>query len=519
MGVFRRTRFASTDIGNAERLCSRFIGDFRFVPAWGRYIVWGGKKEGRWIDDHHDVRIQALAKATIRQMLADAKPDDKDDAKAKKAKRSLKSWARASSELSRIRAMATLARSEPGVAINHEELDDKPLLLNVKNGTLVLDPKTGPRLEPQRPSDKLTRITKTAYDPKAKPPKMWLQFLEQVQPDDQIRELLQRYVGYSLTGEVGERTFLLIHGPKGRNGKSLFINVLQELLGPYATTAAPGILTARKDDAHPAELADLFGSRLVVTSEVRKGQTFDEEKTKRLTGNDRVKCRRMREDWWSYRPTFKLIVIVNHKLKVKDASDAFWDRILLVPFTYRVPPEKENKRLFAQIIATELPGILNWALEGLAKWRAAGLNKPKAVVESTKAYRLEEDVIGQFADERLDFTDPGGRVSNEDLVRASESWGGRNGATLYFSDLREFLAQRDECVSGRWDHNSKRGWHGVKLRPLDGAKEASDRENDSKNDSKVDRPSGARAGAPDGSRLRLVSDRTPSKLSKPSKKR
>ena len=75
-------------------------------------------------------------------------------------------------------------------------------------------------------------------------------------------------------------------------------------LGDYADAADPDLLTARTFDAHPTSTADLYGLRLAILHETDKGRRLAEATVKRLTGGDRLKARRMREDFWpSTRPT------------------------------------------------------------------------------------------------------------------------------------------------------------------------------------------------------------------------
>lgn len=77
---------------------------------------------------------------------------------------------------------------------------------------------------------------------------------------------LQRAAGYALTGSVGEHCLFLLYGT-GRNGKSVFLDVLSTILGDYAATVDPNLLMDRWQDRHPTEVADLEGLRFVAMSE------------------------------------------------------------------------------------------------------------------------------------------------------------------------------------------------------------------------------------------------------------
>jgi hypothetical protein len=75
-----------------------------------------------------------------------------------------------------------------------------------------------------------------------------------------------------------------------------------KLLGDYADAAPPGFLMARPCEGHPTDLAELHGRRVIVCSEVKHGDKFDEARVRLLTGGDRIKARRMRQDFFSFAP-------------------------------------------------------------------------------------------------------------------------------------------------------------------------------------------------------------------------
>ena len=75
-----------------------------------------------------------------------------------------------------------------------------------------------------------------------------------------------------------------------------------KLLGDYADAAPPGFLMAKPFEGHPTDLAELHGRRVIVCSELKPGDSFDEARVKLLTGGDRIKARRMRQDFFSFNP-------------------------------------------------------------------------------------------------------------------------------------------------------------------------------------------------------------------------
>src|SRR5262249_44971056 len=154
----------------------------------------------------------------------------------------------------------------------------------------------------------------------------WERFLAAILPPAVVG-YMRRFLGYCLTGDVREHLLTFLWGD-GSNGKSTLIEVIQAVVGPdYCGPAPDGLLMARHGDAHPTEVASLFGKRLVVGTETREGGRLDEARVKRLTGGDKLAARRMREDFWDFDPTHKLIVCTNHRPKIVNQDHGIWRRV------------------------------------------------------------------------------------------------------------------------------------------------------------------------------------------------
>jgi putative DNA primase/helicase len=374
-----------TDLGNARRLVRRHGASFRYIKAWREFAIWTGK---RWqVDD--TLQMPRWAKETTASIYAEAAEAPSDNRRVEIGK-----WAQKSESQDRINAMMASAQSEPSIPVKAEVFDRDPYLLNLLNGTLEL--RTGD-LRPHRREDYLTKIIALSYDPEATCPR-WIQFLEEVFAGDQdLIGFVQRFLGSCLTGDVSDHALALFFGG-GRNGKSTLIGVVQEILGDYAMTAKPDLLMSKRGDGdHPTELADLFGKRLVSTIEVEDGRRLAEALVKSLTGGDRIRARRMRENFWEFDPTHKVVVVANHKPTIRGTDVGIWSRIKIVPFTVSFKG-REDRTLRVRLRA-EAAGILNWLLAGCRAWQEHGLGEPKAVTDATEQYRDEQDVLKGFLDE------------------------------------------------------------------------------------------------------------------------
>ncbi|WP_405477844.1 phage/plasmid primase, P4 family [Streptomyces canus] len=119
-------------------------------------------------------------------------------------------------------------------------------------------------------------------------------------------DFLHLLLGYSITGDVGAQVLPFLHG-HGKNGKSVLLDVMIQILGDYADAAPPGFLMDRGAfSEHSTELTELHGRRLIVCSELKPNDKFDEARIRLLTGGDKIKARRMRQDYFSFSPTHHL---------------------------------------------------------------------------------------------------------------------------------------------------------------------------------------------------------------------
>jgi putative DNA primase/helicase len=397
-----------TELGYARRLVHVYGHHLRYVPAWRRWLVWDGK---RWANDSTG-QAQRWMKSIARRITADATADweaTRDDKKYQAAM----SLARRAESSAGVTGALTLAGTEKEAVVTPGDLDPDPYLLNCQNGTLDL--RTG-ELRDHDPADLITKLAVGAYDPAASG-RTFGEFLARVQPDEDMRGYLGRLVGHGLVGQVVEH-LLQIHCGEGANGKSTFITAITAALGDYAGPAEAELLTARTFDAHPTGVADLFGLRLAILHEADKGRRLAEGTVKRLTGGDRIKARRMREDFWEFEPSHSFVMLTNHKPVVTGTDEGIWRRIRLIPWDIVIPVEERDEHL-GDKLALELDYVLTWLVQGCLTWREHGLGDPAAVAQATSAYRAESDALGRFL---AQCTMNYGRVKSSELFAAWSKW-------------------------------------------------------------------------------------------------
>jgi putative DNA primase/helicase len=258
---------------------------------------------------------------------------------------------------------------------------------------MTLDLRTGITREYRR-EDYITKISGTHID-EHMPIPLWKEFLGRVTNNDSdLRSYLQRMAGYCLTGTVREHVMFFLYGTGG-NGKGVFLNTLKGMWGDYAVTASMDTFIETDNDRHPTELAFLDGARLVIAQETESGKRWAQAKIQALTGGDDITARFMRQDFFTFRPRFKLVIAGNHKPSLTSVDEAIRRRFHLIPFMVMIPKAERDPELTDKLKA-EWPGIMKWAVDGCLEWQKIGLAPPKTVTDATNRYLEEEDPIARW---------------------------------------------------------------------------------------------------------------------------
>lgn len=443
--------FRLDDTGNAERFNSQHGDKVRYDHTRGKWLLYNRQY---WEADETG-QVDQLAKVTVRSLYdeaARAAAAGNDNLAAELSKS-----ARTSGSASKRAAMLTLVKSEPPIAITHKELNRDPYLVACTNGTIDL--RTG-QLRPADPADLITRCLPVAYDPAASCP-LWLAFLGRIMPETANRVFLQKAVGVALSGDMVQSLFFL-YG-MGANGKSTFVETILSLLGEYAAKTNAETLLQQDRRGVPNDVAALVGKRLVVASELPDGRRLNESQVKDLTGGDSITARFLNQEFFTFRPEFKLWMYGNHKPVITGTDDGIWRRIRLIPFTVQIPESEQDSQLAVKLRA-ELPGILAWAVEGWRLYQAEGLNPPADVTQATAAYRSESDALGQFLDD-CTIEGQGYIVGSSGLYKVYSEWTATNGmGTL--SNVRFARALQERGFTKEREMGGV-FWHGLGLLTAD----------------------------------------------------
>jgi len=381
-----------TDVGNGLTF-AEFNDDFRYCHPRHEWLCWGDQ---RWEPDAEKLAVQAAKRlAQVWASYAINKIDDPD-----RQKRLVKHWLKSQSAAG-IEAMLKMASTEPGILVRLEALNTDPWLLNVTNGTLNLQ--TG-QLRPATMVDYITKLCPVEYNPNADLSEL-RRYLDRVVPDPAVQTFLQRAVGYSLSGNTREEKLFFVCGPTA-SGKSTFAEAVKAALGDYALTADFESFIRRQATGGPRnDIARLDGARIVMSIEVADGQRLAEGLIKMITGGDTVTARLLYQESREFRPRFKLWLFSNTRPRASDDDSALWRRVLLVPFEQTIPEGERDPSVKARLQDPTIggPAVLSWAVRGCLDWQRDGLQVPDAVRAATTAYRMENDPLADWLEDRCDL--------------------------------------------------------------------------------------------------------------------
>lgn len=285
-----------------------------------------------------------------------------------------------------------LARADPAHAATRADWDANPWLLGCPGTTVDLS--SGRANEPHQ-DDRITKQTAVTPADEANC-SLWLEFLHDATgSDEEMIAFLKQWCGYCLTGITREHALIFLYGPGG-NGKSVFLNTISGIMGDYAATASMDTFTASRSDRHPTDLAMLHGARLVTSSETEAGRAWAESRIKQMTGGDPITARFMRQDFFTFTPSFKLTIVGNHQPVLQNVDDAAKRRFNIIPF--KVKPEIPDTTL-EEKLRKEWPQILRWMIDGCLEWQQQGLCRSQSVLNETADYFSEQDFMSQWLDE------------------------------------------------------------------------------------------------------------------------
>lgn len=411
--------------------------DWRYVSAWSDWLKWDGERWRKENTLHVFDRIRRICRQA-------AEASEKPKVKVYSA--------------STVAGVERLAKTDRRHAATTDIWDLDTWLLNTSGGVVNL--KTGSIGTHER-GHHMTKLAGGDAAHHGRPTK-WLAFLNEVTNGDKdLQAYLARVAGYALTGSTEEHALFFFYGT-GANGKSVFLNTLASVMGEYAANAPMETFMESRNDRHPTDLASLRGARAVIAMEVENGRRWAESKIKALVGGDKISARFMRQDFFEYKPQFKLLIAGNHKPGLRDVDEAMRRRFHLIPFTVTIPPEKRNKNLAAELLA-EKDFILQWAIVGCTEWQGRGLNPPACVQSATEEYFEAEDAMQRWINDMCTIN-VNDKSSTEELYKSWKAWAEQAGE--FVINQKRFVENLTQRGFNRLRTMEFRGFRGITVKSL-----------------------------------------------------
>jgi putative DNA primase/helicase len=392
----------------AHRFAREHADEFIYAHGIGWHL-WDGT---RWKPDRDGATQRALD-ATIDTAFRAA-----IDMQKKEERDQLISDAQKSESAAGFNGTLAIARNLKPLAVDALTVNSDPYLLNTQDGTYDLRTQ---QIRPHEPTDLITKMTASGVGRVSDGP--WHEFVAQVLPDAELRDYVQRLLGYALLGLVREHLLPIFYGRRGRNGKSVLLNTVMGALGDYANTVDNSLIIKQRFKQHRTFKAKLCGLRLAITKESADGARLDADEVKDLTGGDRLQANFMRQDEIEWYPTHTFVLHTNFKPSASADDDALWERIRVVTFEQRfVDGNAGTDKQLEERLKLCYPEVMRWLVDGYARYfRDGQLITPDRVRRDTQAMRDECDDLGRFLEECAD-NNVAAMTRSRDAFEAWSGW-------------------------------------------------------------------------------------------------
>jgi len=391
-------------LGNRDRLADHYGHELRYLAdaeAWAYYDGVGWSTEGakaavlsraqRTIEALPDTEARHYSGVTGARHEGEPDPTSKkDDFDETSPRARFLRWVGGQRYHGKQMEMIAAATGLDSLRATRAEFERHPWLVNVGNGVLDL---RADEVGSHDPALMLMHRTATPYHPDAGCSR-WTRLLERLQPDQEMRDYLRRVCGYTLTGHTSERAVFVHHG-EAQDARRAFTRVLKAVMGTYAQTVPRATLTIARAGrgSIPIDVARMAGVRLLAPEAIPDGM-LDETVVLALADGDDHSARNLREQFTDFTPVGKLHLAARWMPTTQDGltlgsylHGIAWDLSL---------PGSEAQDAAEQIIATELPGVLAWAVRGCLEWQRGGLQVPKSARDRTEDVVFHDDPVAQW---------------------------------------------------------------------------------------------------------------------------
>lgn len=402
-----------TDEGFAEHVAAVHADDLRYISELNAWAAFDGRS---WVIEQGGIAAaKSRAKTELRALQAKVAAEQPADATAEDRRTKTLKFLFGLENGRKLETIVGKMAAEPSLNTGVGLFDDRPYLVNLINGTYDL--KRG-QLRPHDPTDYLTQRINIEYDPTADCPR-WVRFIDEITcGNTELADFLQCIAGLCLSGDVSRQEAYIMYG-SGGNGKSAFTDIIEALCGDYYKPLDIDVLMhSNRSGSINTGLASLRGARAVATGELPRGVQLKSNVYKDLTGGDSLQVDDKYVRAFRLKPQCTILIPTNYLPTITENDEGTWRRTCIIPFRASFSGKDRDLTLLDKLKA-ELPGILNWALEGFKMFNDGQMVVPMAVKELTAKYRDDLNITKKFVDQYLVEDEIGrtdrGRIKLDDL--------------------------------------------------------------------------------------------------------
>jgi len=387
-----RTKYELNDTGNAHRFIDEFGPDLHYNVDNKMWMLWNG---ANWQFDVFN-NVKNLAEILIEKMKMEALNCNDADRQKELLRNVNKLYNSAGKE-----SMLKESQHLPMVPVNNDAFDKDDYLFNTNS--YVVNLKTGKTI----PHNKNLLLNKISpVDLSNKKPVQFLRFFEDIfKGNKEVMHYVHKALGYSLTGDCREQVMFWLVGD-GNDGKSLLLQIVQEVIGDYSLTSNPDLLLDKKTQtANLSEVARLRGIRMCVVNELKLGEKLNESAVKDITsGNNKIVARFLYCNEFEFLPKMKIWIATNYLPIIKGTDKGVWRRQVVIPMTRNLQDDEVDQDLIYKL-RTEKNEIFTWLVEGCLLWQKEGLKLPDCLRNEKEAYKTDMDLVQKWINENCEIGD------------------------------------------------------------------------------------------------------------------
>ncbi len=422
-------------VGDAALFCALFRGKYVFVQEWEKFLYWSGHF---WQVDMRSKRALADSERVCEAYM-NAWAECNDEEGSPLHKKILKRLDSLRSPKGRKDMLECVTTIDDAPVISYEQLDKQPYLLATPTG--VVDLRTG-ECSPGKPEQYLLSHCPTPWRGIDEPCREFEEYLQTCMDDDhEIKDFIQRLLGYALLGEKKHHIWVIMYGPLSRNGKDTLMNIVKRILGKNLHVRIPtNMLMDQKferDSSQPsADMMALRGAKIAYASEAKKRHSLDQAKIKDMTGGGYITARGLTDrEMTEWKQSALIMLLTNYLPKINSDDDGFNARTICIEWPVKFMPnpvrEYERKIVYGMDdrLEKEDSGILAFMVRGCMDVIANNLRIPDKVLRYTADQIDSFDDIGKFLKECCILEDPptGGRefktrTAASDLLKICNWW-------------------------------------------------------------------------------------------------